>query len=490
MKAANSSPNSKTILPENEKQEAVQEPPMFSTTKIKSKTLSFIPLVFLIYFQVSGGPYGTESIVGSGGPFFAILGFLLFPVIWSIPEALVTAELATAFPGNGGFVIWTHQAFGPFWGFLVGFWKFLSAVINLSSYPVLCIDYIDPILPASFSHLPHYLLISVSTMLLSVLNFIGLPTVGYAAISLGVLSYLPFLVISVFAIPQIDPSNWAVLGQKGRKKEWPLFFNSLFWNLNCWDNVSTLVVEGVKKPSKTLPKAFLSAGLLTCLTSLIPMLAATGAMSLDLDDWVDGFYTVVAEKIVGKRFKKWVRMGAFLSGIGVYQSQLSSCSYQLSGMAELGLLPKLFGVRSKRFNTPWLGIMIPTVISVLVSYMNFRHVTSLVNVLNSLSMLVELSAFIWLRLKFPGVERPFKIPITKLRWLIAALFIPFGFLLYVICVGTKIVYLVITVLTAVGIIWYFCMKIFQAAMWLDFNHVVKKLADYEDFGGYYERILK
>ncbi|KAM1752989.1 hypothetical protein ACFX1X_005638 [Malus domestica] len=488
MKSPQSSPKSKTALLDNEKEE-VQEPPMFSTTKNKCQKLAFIPLVFLIYFQISGGPYNTESTVGSGGPFNAILGFLLFPIIWSIPEALVTAELASTFRGNGGFVIWTHQAFGPFWGFLIGFWKFFSAVINLSSYPGLCIDYIDPMLPTLLSHLPHYLLISLSTLLLSVFNFIGLPTVGYAAISLGILSYLPFIVISVCAIPQIDPSKWISSGQISRKRNWPSFFNSLFWNLNCWDNVSTLVGEGVKNPPKTLPKAFLAAGLLTYLTSLIPLLAAIGAMSLDLDDWNDGFYTVVAYKIVGKRFAKWVRVGAFLSGIGVYQSQLSSCSHQLLGMAELGLLPGLFGARSKLSGTPWVGILISAVISILVSYMNFKHVTSLVNVLFSLSMLVEFSAFIWLRVKLPDLQRPFKLPVTRLRGLIAVLFIPFGILVYITCVGTKVVYLVIALLTVFGIISYFSMKIFQAKMWLGFNHVVAKLADYEDLG-YYGQFMK
>ena len=31
-------------------------------------------------------------------------GFLLMPLVWSLPEALVTAELATTFPSNAGFV--------------------------------------------------------------------------------------------------------------------------------------------------------------------------------------------------------------------------------------------------------------------------------------------------------------------------------------------------------------------------------------------------
>jgi amino acid transporter len=32
----------------------------------------------------------------------------------------VTAELATAFPENGGYVLWISAAFGPFWGFQEG----------------------------------------------------------------------------------------------------------------------------------------------------------------------------------------------------------------------------------------------------------------------------------------------------------------------------------------------------------------------------------
>jgi hypothetical protein len=43
-----------------------------------------------------------ERAVKSGGPMFAILGFIIFPLIWSIPEALVTAELGTAYPEPSG----------------------------------------------------------------------------------------------------------------------------------------------------------------------------------------------------------------------------------------------------------------------------------------------------------------------------------------------------------------------------------------------------
>ncbi|KAJ4978919.1 hypothetical protein NE237_009699 [Protea cynaroides] len=71
-----------------------------------------------------------------------IMASLYSPFIWSIPKALITAELATTCPNYGGFVICAKEAFGLFWGNLMGIWKFLNGVINNAAYPVLCIDYL------------------------------------------------------------------------------------------------------------------------------------------------------------------------------------------------------------------------------------------------------------------------------------------------------------------------------------------------------------
>lgn len=68
----------------------------------RKKLLGVLYLIPIIYYEVSGGPFGVEGTVGAGGPLLAILGFLVFPLVWSMPEALLTAELACAFPENSG----------------------------------------------------------------------------------------------------------------------------------------------------------------------------------------------------------------------------------------------------------------------------------------------------------------------------------------------------------------------------------------------------
>jgi hypothetical protein len=82
--------------------------------------VSMVPLIFLIFYEVSGGPFGIEDSVKAAGPLLAIVGFLLFAFIWSIPETLITAEMGTMFPENGGYVVWVSSALGPFWGFQQG----------------------------------------------------------------------------------------------------------------------------------------------------------------------------------------------------------------------------------------------------------------------------------------------------------------------------------------------------------------------------------
>lgn len=90
---------------------------------------------------------GAQDAVSQGSPLLSVLGFLILPIVWSVPEALVTAELATTFPENSGYVAWVTAAFGPFWGFQEGFWHWISGVTDNAVYPVMLLSYIQEMVP-------------------------------------------------------------------------------------------------------------------------------------------------------------------------------------------------------------------------------------------------------------------------------------------------------------------------------------------------------
>jgi hypothetical protein len=83
--------------------------------------LGCVALAVLVFYNVSGGPFGVETTVRAGGFFYALLGFLVFPFVWSLQEALMTAELGTTFVEASGGVAWVEEAFGPAAGWMSGY---------------------------------------------------------------------------------------------------------------------------------------------------------------------------------------------------------------------------------------------------------------------------------------------------------------------------------------------------------------------------------
>jgi hypothetical protein len=87
-----------------------------------SYKLSAVALAVMVFYKVSGGPFGCEPTVKAAGPFYALLGFILFPILWSIPEAFITAELGSAYPEPSGRTFFFHMFL-----FLFLFW-FISVM--------------------------------------------------------------------------------------------------------------------------------------------------------------------------------------------------------------------------------------------------------------------------------------------------------------------------------------------------------------------------
>ena len=63
--------------------------------------------------------------------------------------------------------------------------------------------------------------------MLAYLNYRGLTIVGRAAVAMTFFIILPFLVLGVFALPQIQPANW-VAQDWGALQLGP-FLNVMFW---------------------------------------------------------------------------------------------------------------------------------------------------------------------------------------------------------------------------------------------------------------------
>ncbi|CAN0879701.1 Probable polyamine transporter At1g31830 [Linum grandiflorum] len=432
----------------------------------KYHKVSILPLVFLIFYEVSGGPFGVEDSVRAAGPLLALLGFVIFPFIWSIPEALITAELSTMFPENGGYVIWVSSALGPFWGFQQGWMKWLSGVIDNALYPVLFLDYLKPAVPALEDGFVRMVAVLVLTLALTLLNYRGLTIVGWAAILLGVMSLLPFLLMGIVAIPKLEPARWVVVDMSN--VDWTLYLNTLFWNLNYWDSISTLAGE-VENPGKNLPKSLFYALILTVVSYFLPLLIGTGSIPLDRSQWRDGYFSEIARTIVGGSpwLMYWVQAASAVSNMGMFIAEMSSDSFQLLGMAERGMLPRIFSIRS-RFGTPMMGILFSASGVVLLSWMSFQEIVAAENFLYCFGMIMEFIAFVKLRVDYPEATRPYKVPVGTVGAVVMCI-VPSLLLAVVLVIAPGKVMAVSFAAIAVGLVMQPCLLYAEKKGWLRFS---------------------
>ena len=201
------------------------------------RQLGIVSVALITYFNVSGGPWGSEPVIAACGPLIGILAVSIFPWIWCLPLALTFAELFTAFPTDGSFCKWVGVAFGRPMGFQVGYWSWVSGVIDNAIYPCLIVDTIRSLLAGDLdgggdsgddgmSMGVRFLARAAFAILFMLPTLSSIKIVGQTLLVMGVMIFLPFAVMVACALPQVDPANWVVV-----RPDVSMFSFVFFWGV-------------------------------------------------------------------------------------------------------------------------------------------------------------------------------------------------------------------------------------------------------------------
>jgi len=457
--------------------------------------LSPLALSVLVFYNVSGGPFGMERAVKSGGPLFAILGFIIFPLVWSIPEALVTAELGTAYPEPSGCIAWVEEAFGTKCGMIAGYLHWVSGATDNAIYPSLFLHYVMSIFKSPgleeepLSNTVRFIFTSIMTVLLAWINYRGLEIVGMMSIAVCIVSMSPFVVMCLIGAFQVQPSRWFQLpvdlskvisndddfGTSGFVPSplwanvlWRPLLNNLFWNLNCFDAAGSFAGE-VAESGRVFPRAMGYSVLLVVLGYLLPLLVALGATDTVQMDWSEGYLANIATQIGGTWLGAWTVFAAGVSNLALFEAEMSSDAYQLMGMANRGLFPKMFSTQSK-YDTPTYGILLGTFVVILMSIADFTSLVEMLNFAYSLALLFEFAAFIKLRISHADVPRPYRVPLNTFGCILM-LIPPSLMTLFVMAYATKMTFLYISAIVIGGIGLFELQKIARKNDWCEYVHV-------------------
>lgn len=122
--------------------------------------------------------------------------------------------------------------------------------------------------------------------------------------------------------------------------DWRLFFNTFFWNINYWESAACFSAD-VSDPGTSYPNAMSIALLIVFTASFLPILIGIGVSSAPYSEWIDGYFVSLAEQVGGPWLGILMIIGSAVTNIGMFESEMSSDSWQICGMAENGILPKV-----------------------------------------------------------------------------------------------------------------------------------------------------
>ena len=373
-----------------------------------SKKLRVLTLAAVIYFTVSGGPYGLEPLLAFGGPHAALLLLLVTPLLWDVPAMLTVLELNSMMPVTGGYYEWVKRTLGLRFGFYEGWWTWLYTFVDLAIYPVLFVEYLSFFFPqlAAFK-LPVCLGIIWSGALL---NILGISPVGKTTLLLGLLVILPFIILFVLTLHDPAPLQLPAPSLKGLTfPSMGMALYTVMWNFFGWDNATTYAQE-VEQPVRTYARSMLIA-FVTVIVIYTMVIVATLHFRIGADALTAGGYPALGVLAGGRWLGGAIALGGMAGALGLFASVLLSVSRVPEVMARDRLLPRVINRLHPRYGTPYVSIVICSlVVSFMVAW-SFEELIIIDVTLYGTALFLEFISLVVLRTRFPRAARPFRIPL-------------------------------------------------------------------------------
>ncbi len=372
----------------------------------------------------------------------AISYFFIVALVFLLPCALVSAELATGWPKSGGIYIWVKEALGDRWGF---FAIWMQWVHNIAWYPAIMsfigttLAYvIDPTLIDNKEYILTIVLVGFWGMTL--LNYLGIKTSSWVS-SIGVIAgtIAPGILIIGLGLIWIligNPSQMsftvdALLPDISNTNQL-VFLSGLFLAFAGLE-VSAAYAGNVKNPQKNYPRSIILAALVTFFLFMLGSLAIGIVIPKNEITLISGL--MEAFHIFFNAYHlNWILPPiAVLLVIGAAAEVNSWIVGPVKGLYATsihGNLPPLFQ-KTNRHGTPTNLLLFQAIIMTVTScvFLYMPSVNSsywILTVLSSQSYLIMyilmFIASIRLRYTKPHVPRAYRIPVPhKGIWVVASL---------------------------------------------------------------------
>jgi amino acid transporter len=311
-------------------------------------------------------------------------------------------------PEEGGYVVWVRRAFGPFWGFQAGWWSWINSFVDVAVFPALFADYLKFWWPA-MSALERGGVVLGFIWVLTALNVAGVRITGWSATALGIAVLGPVVVFTALAAARARHVPWVPFGRErdGLFEGLGLGLAATMWNYSGWDTPTTCLGE-TKAPATAFRGAVLVALPLITLVYVLPVAAALSATG-EWSEWKTGYWPIAAQAVGGPELAALVMLGGLVASAGLFLALLLTNSRLPFALALDGQMPRALARVHRRVGTPWVAVIVSSACYSVFAYWSFKELIVLDMWLYSVTLVLELGAFVALRLREPDLPRPWRV---------------------------------------------------------------------------------
>jgi amino acid transporter len=385
----------------------VNAPGSSTTSTIRKASLFYF--VFVMFSYTTGGPFGLELMVTTSGPGMTLLYLLLIPLFLCIPVSLVTAELTTAMPVEGGFYRWSRAAFGDFVGFLAGWWNWCASFLLGGSYAVLFTDYLTFYFPG-ITGWKHWLVSFALIAFVTWINILGIQMVGKTATVLELFMFIPVIAMVVLGLAKWHHNPFVPLVPPNQPffKVFGVGLALAIWLYSGYEQLSS-VAGDVQNPQRTYPRALALVIPLSIATYFLPPFAALAALG-NWQQWNDGYFSTAAQLIGGPWLGNLMTIAAMVGNVALLNSTMLTATPMPFTLAEDGYLPQFLTRRHPRYGTPWIAILISAAIYASLALHSLGELISIYAWLRGATTVLTVLSAWGLRRKRPDLPRAFRVP--------------------------------------------------------------------------------
>ncbi|MGG2056961.1 amino acid permease [Lysinibacillus pakistanensis] len=388
--------------------------------KLKRELGSWQLMLYVLGATIGAGIFvlpGTTAALHAGPG--VIVSFLIGGIV-TIAVGLAYVEFAAMAPVAGSAYTYSYIALGEIIAWMIGWDLLLEFTVIASTVAVGWSGYVDSFLQSVGIHIPEALTKDIAHGgIVNLPAVIGWLIVAWIALSgiknvgrsntlftiAKVAAIILFLVIGTF---HVNPVNWTPFtpfGWSGVMAGAAL----VFFAFTGFDGVTT-VLEEVKNPQKTIPKALI--GGLSVLTLIYALVAAILTGIVPFPDLDVPNPTVFALQSVGIQWGGAIVAVAVIFGLlATMIANTTSATRVLFAMSRDGLLPERIAQTNKKTGVPVLSIFIVVLTGILLSgFLSIGELAEFANIGGLTAFALTTISVIVLRYTRPDQPRGFKVP--------------------------------------------------------------------------------